>query len=117
MDLNARNVSILISFMDGLHDPRFDMREFAHPCTIPDFQGLGLSLRTPPARINEVFGKHAHEALFNAQINGHIKTPQMWAAHARVLLRANESAMTGPADDGFKRFMAAALKPVAGIAV
>jgi len=122
LDLNVKNLTILIHFMEGLNTDKFDMDEFFHDCgtpscalgwatTIPALQAQGLDSAKPLRNEAVVFGEDAYNCFFNGLRNGHLKTPQEWAEHARAVLRG-QGYDVPPKRDGFKRFMDAALKPI-----
>lgn len=127
MDINAKNVSLLANFMDGLTHPMFNMRDFFHECGTPAC-ALGWASRVPefasivlndPKNIvkycESVFGDDAYHHLFNGRVNKHIKTPQQWAEHARAFLKDNGYEVTPPTKsqaDQFAAFMDRVLNPV-----
>lgn len=123
------NISALIHFMEGLNDPRFDMRMFSHDCntpacalgwacSIPAFQKKGLSLtflrekagREITELTKELFG--CFQEIFRGSLEAQIRTPQDWALHAREYLKRNGCEVTAPASDDFKHFMERVLTPV-----
>ena len=128
------NISTLIHFMENLNDPRFDMGQFYHGCgtpscalgwasTIKELQAQGVttdlfipgSWADPLAASDRAFGSSAYGALFNGSRNGHLRTTQQWADHARRYLAANGHAVTPKRDDQreeFRAFMERVVKPV-----
>lgn len=132
MDLNAKNISLLIHFMEGLHTEKFNMFRFSHQCGSPscalgwsssvpelleqgcDLQEINTGMR-PYKIADDVFGCGAYERLFHSDLARTIKTPQEWASLARrVLAAAGLSVVpqTPKQSDDFKAFMERVLKPV-----
>lgn len=132
---HIHNISALIHFMDGLSDPQFSMRVWAHDCNTPAC-ALGWATRVPELTsivptikqlmdcskavltvemADRAFGENAVSALFRSSLQDTIKTPKQWADFAREYLHSHGcevTARTVEQAQDFKRFMEVALRPV-----